>query len=55
MAKMPVKTWKASDEDIAVLKALKKAKVGVNMSDRIRKGIRALAEKHNVAVEDVPK
>ncbi len=43
MAGMPVKTWKASPDDIRVLKALKKAKVEKNESDRVRAGLRALA------------
>jgi hypothetical protein len=50
MAGMPVKTWKTSPEDIRVLKALKKAKVEKNVSDRIRAGLRALAREKGVEI-----
>ena len=43
MAGMPVRTWKASEEDLKILRALKKAKVEKNESDRVRAGLRALA------------
>jgi hypothetical protein len=43
MAGMPIHTWKASEEDLRILKALKKAKVEKNESDRVRAGLRALA------------
>jgi hypothetical protein len=38
-----VKSWRLSKDDILLLKALKKAKVEKNVSDRIRAGLRALA------------
>lgn len=50
MAGMPVKTWKASDEDLTVLKALKKAKVERCESDRVRAGLRALAKERGVMI-----
>jgi len=50
MVGMPVKTWKASTDDIAVLKALKKAKVERNESDRVRAGLRALAREKGVLI-----
>jgi hypothetical protein len=43
-----VRTWKASPEDMRVLKALKKARVEKTESDRVRAGLRALAEKKGV-------
>jgi hypothetical protein len=43
-----VRTWKASPDDMAVLKALKKAKVEDNESDRVRAGIRALARERSI-------
>jgi hypothetical protein len=45
-----VKSWKATPEDMVVLKALKKAKVESNESDRIRAGIRALARENGVSI-----
>lgn len=43
MAATPVKTWKPTADDLRVLAALKRAKVGENVSDRIRLGLHALA------------
>ena len=50
MTAMPIKTWKASPEDLRVLAALKRAKVEKNVSDRIRAGLRALAREKGVEI-----
>jgi hypothetical protein len=50
MAGMPVKTWKASEEDIQNLKALKKAKVAKTESDLVRMGLRSLVKEKGVKV-----
>ena len=50
MAPTPIKTWKTTPEDIRVLAALKRARVGKNVSDRVRMGLRALAEKEGITV-----
>jgi len=45
-----VHAWKASPEDMKVLKALKKSRVEKTESDRVRAGLRALAEKKGVNI-----
>jgi hypothetical protein len=51
MTDLIVHCWKAYPEDLAVLKALKRAKVCRNESERVRAGLRALAEKKGVKYE----
>ena len=50
MVKTPIKVWKAQPGDLAVLKALKKAKVEDNESARVRAGLRALAREKGVEI-----
>jgi hypothetical protein len=50
MAGMPVKTWKASEEDLRNLKALKKAKIAETESDLIRMGLKSLVKEKGVKV-----
>ena len=52
MTAKTVHTWKSGPEDDRVLKALKKAKVERNESDRVRAGLRALAREKGVIVPD---
>jgi hypothetical protein len=52
MVKMVVRSWKASNDDLALLKALKKAKIQSCESDRVRAGLRALAREHLVVFDD---
>ncbi|MCK9593582.1 MAG: hypothetical protein M0Q91_16385 [Methanoregula sp.] len=52
MTAKTVHTWKAGAGDDRVLKALKKAKVEQNESDRVRAGLRALAREKGVTVPD---
>jgi hypothetical protein len=45
-------TWKASPEDVEVLKALRKGRVERNESQRVRAGLRALAREKGVVVDE---
>ena len=47
-----VRTWKASDEDNTLLKALKRAKVEKSESGRVRAGLVLLATANGVEIPE---